>query len=71
MRQRLSPETDLLIVNKFGKHEASGRGFRDEIAEAFAMAIPIIVGVNALNKRDFETFACGAAWQLPPTPMRW
>ncbi len=32
--QRLAGEVDVLIVNKFGKHEADGRGFRDVIAEA-------------------------------------
>ncbi|MEX5726690.1 hypothetical protein Ga0609869_000043 [Rhodovulum iodosum] len=33
----LSSGADLLIVNKFGKHEAAGRGFRYVVAEAVAM----------------------------------
>ncbi|MCL7404761.1 DUF2478 domain-containing protein [Paradonghicola geojensis] len=70
----LSSGTDLLIVNKFGKHEADGRGFRNVIAEAIAMDVPVLVGLNALNRPDFETFAEGLATQLPPEPealMAW
>ena len=39
----LSIGADVLIVNKFGKHEAEGRGFRGVIAEALSMGIPVIV----------------------------
>lgn len=65
--QSLSPETDLLIINKFGKHEASGRGFRTVIAQAFALSVPVLVGVNTLNTDDFDAFASGLAQQLPAT----
>ncbi|AKI00181.1 Protein of unknown function (DUF2478) [Hoeflea sp. IMCC20628] len=51
----LSP--DLLIINKFGKHEAEGRGFRSLIAEALARDIPVLLGVNGLNQEAFEAFA--------------
>ena len=70
----LSSGADLLIVNKFGKHEAEGRGFRNVIAEALAMEIPVLVGLNALNRPAFLTFAEGLAIQLPPEPealMEW
>lgn len=63
----LSSGADLLIVNKFGRHEAEGRGFRDVIAEAVAMDIPVLVGLNALNRPAFETFAGGLATRLAPT----
>lgn len=65
----LSAGADLLIVNKFGKHEAEGRGFRDVIAAAVAMDIPVLVGLNALNQPAFEIFAEGLAIQLPPEPV--
>ena len=55
----------LLIVNKFGKHEAEGRGFRNVIAEAVAMDIPVLVGLNTLNRPAFESFTQGLAVQLP------
>ncbi len=62
----LNSNTDLLIINKFGKHEAEGRGFRDVIAEALAMDIPVIVGLNAMNKEAFEAFTGGIAVELSP-----
>jgi nucleoside-triphosphatase THEP1 len=70
----LSSGADLLIVNKFGKHEAEGRGFRYVIAEAIAMDIPVLVGLNAINRPAFESFADGLAVQLPSDPtalMAW
>lgn len=62
----LSSGADLLIINKFGKHEAEGRGFRDVIAEALAAGVPVLVGLNALNRQAFDIFAGGLAMQLPP-----
>ncbi|MEO1139325.1 MAG: DUF2478 domain-containing protein [Pseudomonadota bacterium] len=58
---------DLLIVNKFGKHEAGGRGFRDVIAEAIIRDIPVLVGVNALNFAAFEAFVGAKAICLAPS----
>lgn len=57
---------DVLIVNKFGKHEAEGRGFRTAIAEALALGLPVIVGLNALNLAAFQEFCGGLATRLPP-----
>lgn len=57
---------DVLIVNKFGKHEADGRGFRPVIAQALSIGIPVIVGMNSLNLSAFQDFAAGMAIGLPP-----
>jgi len=57
---------DLLIVNKFGKHEAEGRGFRSVIAEALSIGIPVLVGINKLNLSAFEEFSAGMAVSLAP-----
>ncbi|MCC0064960.1 MAG: DUF2478 domain-containing protein [Defluviimonas sp.] len=65
---------DLLIINKFGKHEAEGRGFRDVIAGAVAMDVPVLVGLNEINRGAFEHFAGGLAVRLSPdigTLMAW
>ncbi len=56
---------DVLLVNKFGKHEADGRGMREVIAEALALDIPVISGVNRLNFDAFQEFACGEAEAAP------
>lgn len=63
---RLAGGADVLIINKFGKHEAEGRGFRPVIAEALEQGIPVIVGLNALNLSEFEAFNGGMAVRLPP-----
>lgn len=70
----LAQGADVLIVNKFGKHEAEGRGLRDVIADALAMDVPVVVGLNATNLSAFEDFAGGIAIPLPPdskTLARW
>ena len=55
-----------LIVNKFGKHEAEGRGFRPLIAEALALDVPVLVGLNGLNENAFLAFSGGLAERLWP-----
>ncbi|OCW57936.1 DUF2478 domain-containing protein [Hoeflea olei] len=60
----LDPAPDLLIINKFGKHEAEGRGFRPMIGEALARDIPVLLGVNALNQEAFDAFAGDYAEEL-------
>ncbi len=60
----LANDPDLLIINKFGKHEADGRGFRPLIAEALTRGIPVLVGVNALNEARFTEFSGGEAQRL-------
>jgi|TARA_R100000789_G_scaffold1307_6_gene4324 nucleoside-triphosphatase THEP1 len=64
--QHLEAGTDLLIVNKFGKHEADGRGFRPVIAEALARGVPVLVGLNRLNSEAFHEFSGHEATELAP-----
>ena len=64
----LDQPTDVLIVNKFGKHEADGRGFRPVIGEALSRGIPVLVGLNSLNNDAFEAFTGGLVDHLPPDP---
>lgn len=59
---------DILLINKFGKHEAEGRGFRAAIGEAAARGIPVLVGLNRLNATAFHDFAGGLATEIAPTP---
>ena len=60
-------QSDCLIVNKFGKHEAEGRGFRSAIGDALELDLPVLVGLNPLNAGAFEEFTGGAAQRLAPT----
>ncbi|AZQ67368.1 DUF2478 domain-containing protein [Silicimonas algicola] len=57
---------EFLIVNKFGKHEAGGRGFRPVIAEALDLGLPVLVGLNRGNAEPFLSFTGGVAEELAP-----
>lgn len=65
---------DLMIINKFGRHEAEGRGFRAVIAAALEQGLPVLVGLNALNREAFDKFSGGLAIELAPdvgTILNW
>jgi hypothetical protein len=57
-----------LILNKFGKHEAEGRGFRALIGQALADGLPVLLGVNARNLAAFQDYAGDIATELPAEP---
>lgn len=61
----LHGRVDLLIINKFGKRESEGRGFRSVIGDALERGIPVLAGLNALNDADFCRFAGELAEYLP------
>ncbi len=62
--QRLNG-ADLVIVNKFGKREAEGRGFRDLVGHALQAGIPVLVAVGASAHAPFEAFAGVLVTWLP------
>ncbi len=57
---------DLVIINKFGKQEALGGGFRHVIATALADGIPTIVAVNLAYLDSWRCFAGNLADEMPP-----
>ena len=73
-KESLANGAHVLIINKFGKHEAQGRGFREVIAEALSQDIPVIIGLNQLNEQAFKDFTSEVAVSLPPnieSAMSW
>lgn len=56
VQQRLAG-AEVLIVNKFGKREAEGKGLVPVIAEALDQGLPVLIGVNGLNLAAFLAFA--------------
>jgi nucleoside-triphosphatase THEP1 len=54
---------DILVVNKFGKQEAEGRGLRDAIANAVTAGIPVLVGLNRAYVSAWCEF-CGGQGQF-------
>lgn len=49
----------ILIVNKFGKQEIEGRGFRPAIGAAMAADMPVFVIVPAASLEAFDVFTEG------------
>lgn len=61
----LTVDTALLVVNKFGKREADGSGFRDLIGQALLLDVPVLLGLKPSNRAAFDAFAGGMAEELP------
>jgi len=67
--EALRANIDLFVLNKFGKEESEGRGFRSVIAEALIAGIPVVVGVSERNIASLTDFA-GDAMKLIPAEHR-
>ncbi len=63
--QALEAGPELLIINKFGRQEAEGRGFRPVIGQALASGIPVLIAVGHGHQAAFGTFAEGMGVALP------
>lgn len=61
----VTPKTDLVIVNRFGKCEADGRGFRAVIEAAVELGIPVLIAVNEAYRPAWDAFAGPEAVALP------
>ncbi len=59
---------EILIVNKFGKQEAAGAGFRSVIADAAGRGVPVLVGVNRAYIEDWRAFAGTMAVEVAANP---
>jgi nucleoside-triphosphatase THEP1 len=62
----LRPEIDLVIVNRFGKREAEGHGFRPVIEAAVLLDIPVLVALNEAHRAAWNAFAGEETVHLPP-----
>jgi hypothetical protein len=51
------PDCELILLNKFGKTEAEGGGFRCIISDALALEIPVVIGVPRCNLAAWREFA--------------
>lgn len=74
LREAVEAETHLLIVNKFGKLEAQGRGMVDEMLAAAAKGIPLLTSVEAALLEHWRAFTGGIAEELGPgcgSLLRW
>lgn len=60
--------SDLLIVARFGRSEAEGRGLRDVISRAMELEIPVLVGVRGEYADAWTAFHGGIADTLALDP---
>ena len=65
VEQSLATGPQLLIVNKFGKAEMDGRGFRPVIGQALAAGIPVLTAVGRGGLPGFDSFVEGFGLRLP------
>jgi hypothetical protein len=56
----------IMLVNKFGKQEAEGGGFREVIGRALIAGIPVLTTVSEGHLAAFLSFAEGMATEVPP-----
>ncbi|OCK53606.1 DUF2478 domain-containing protein [Bradyrhizobium sp. LMTR 3] len=64
----LDAAPDLLILNKFGKVEAEGRGLLDLVGMAIDRGIPVVIGVPIRNLEPWRRFAGGMSVELSRDP---
>ncbi|MEP0942748.1 MAG: DUF2478 domain-containing protein [Rhizobiaceae bacterium] len=55
---------DLLIVNRFGKGESEGRGFRDLMSKAVLLGIPVLTATRDVYLDAWVTFSGDLGTQL-------
>jgi nucleoside-triphosphatase THEP1 len=56
-REALAQRPDLLLINKFGKTEGEGGGFRPLIAEAIELGVPVLIAVPWRNIDSWRAFS--------------
>lgn len=57
---------ELVILPKFGRQEAAGRGFRAVIAQAVADGLPVLLHVPSEQRDDFARFCGDMAERIAP-----
>ncbi len=67
LEQHVSEQTDILIINRFGRSECEGRGFRGVIEKAMLLGIPVIVAFREQYEDGWEAFHDGLARSSAPS----
>ena len=55
------------MLNRFGKGESEGQGFRAVFEKAFLLGIPVLTSVKQIYAGAWEEFAESCSASLPPT----
>ena len=65
LRNGILAGSDLVVINRFGKLEAEGKGLLDELAQAVAADMPVVVAVPLHRFDDWLHFSGGMSVKLP------
>ncbi|MCV2894957.1 DUF2478 domain-containing protein [Lentibacter sp. XHP0401] len=74
IEQELERGADLLILNRFGRGECEGRGFRELIGKALLLDVPVLTAVRQTYAEGWAEFGAGMACDLPmdmDTTLAW
>lgn len=61
----VGPATELLVLNRFGKGESDGQGFRAVIENACSLGVPVLTAVRATYEPFWNEFTAGPGVFLP------
>jgi nucleoside-triphosphatase THEP1 len=64
---RLDASADLLLLNRFGKAEAEGRGLRSVFEKAASLGVPVLTCVKQDYRSDWADYTGALSIALPPT----
>ena len=65
LRRALEDRADIVVVEKFGKHEKDGGGLSDDLMAVMADNIPTVVSVPQIELDSWQSFTGGLSTQLP------
>lgn len=63
--QQIQEGCDLLVLNRFGKGESQGQGFRELISTALMAGIPVLTATRENYRKDWQIFAGELGVELP------
>lgn len=66
LEKDLSETTDVLIINRFGRSESEGRGFRGAIEKAMMLGIQVVVACRDEYGAQWRAFHGGLATECSP-----
>lgn len=65
LEESLTADTDVLIINRFGRSESEGMGFRRAIEKAIMLGVRVIVGYRLEYEEHWDDFHGGLAMNCP------
>jgi Mor family transcriptional regulator len=63
----IESKPDFLVLNRFGKGESEGQGFRSVLEKAFLLGIPVLTSVKQTYADAWEAFGGDCSTSLPPS----